>query len=148
MRRIIFTLVALITVFAVLNIEGTKAESKMQSYDAEIRESNIRFPRTMKPGKSYNVSVKVRNNGDVRWSGREFSLRSRIYRGPSGSPTQRDELTPEIDLTSVVETNEYYTFDYKVVAPNYQGQYILEFHMVRGSRHFGDTTRVTTRVAE
>jgi hypothetical protein len=146
--RIIFTLVALVAVLAFGNFGSTQAESVLQAYDAEIRTSDIKISRTMSSGKTYYVTVRVRNNGDIRWSGRGFSLSSKIYRGPSGSPTQRDELTPEVDLKSVVETTEYYKFDYKVEAPNYKGQYILEWTMMKNSRPFGDKTRATIKVTE
>ena len=116
------------------------------TYDAEIRTSNVDIPTRMEAGKKYRVRVTVKNNGTIKWEGHPFALSSRIYRGPSGSATQRDELTPLVDLKGAVDTNGSHTFEYYVEAPNYAGTYELEWSMMRGSTKFGDKVRRTITV--
>jgi hypothetical protein len=148
MKSIIFAVLMLIMVATIGDSNVSKAESINSALDAEIRTSDIRIPRTMKSGRKYSVIVKVKNTGDVKWTGRPFMLTSKIYRGPSGSPTQRDELTPIIDLKSDVNTGAYFSFHYDVEAPNFKGDYILEWTMKKGSSAFGDKTRKTVKVTD
>ena len=114
--------------------------------DAELRSGDIRMPATMKAGQKYDVAVKVKNVGSVQWQGRDFQLMSKISRGPSGAPTQRDEFTPHVYLKDCVDTNAKTEFHYKVEAPTWTGNWELTMSMAKGSSRFGDIVKRTVKV--
>jgi len=149
MKQIIFAGFLALALLVAGNFDGAQAGSMHDALDAGIRTSDITIPRTLRSGKSKTVKVRVKNIGDVKWnSGREFTLHSRIYRGPSGSGTQRDELTPTVLLKGDVNTGAYHTFVYEIEAPDYKGEYIIEWSMQRNSRDFGDRARKNIRITE
>lgn len=138
--RILKTLFVL--VMLALFVSGIPALAK--SLDAEMRHSDVRIPTTMKVGQKYDVTIKVKNSGDVRWQGRRFAMKSKILRSPSGAPAQRDELTPDIELTDVINTGATWSCHFKVEAPDWTGEYTLEYSMADGNTLFGD--RVDVRI--
>ena len=118
-------------------------------FDAEIRASNIRIKTPMKAGTKYDVEVKVKNTGTSAWSRSDrIRLTSRIYRGPSGAPAQRDELTPDAEVGDDIAPNTTVDVEYRVEAPDYVGTYTIEWTMMKGSTKFGDRVQKTIKVVE
>lgn len=122
------------------------AATASSTLDADLSSSDVKIPTTMKAGQKYDVAVKVKNVGSMRWQGRDFQLLTKIRRGPSGAPTQRDEFTPHVYLKDSVETNAKTEFHYKVEAPTWTGNWELEISMAKGSTQFGDRVSKTIKV--
>lgn len=122
------------------------AASASHVLDAEMRSSDIRMPSQMKAGQKYDVVVKVKNVGSMKWQGRDFQMLSKITRGPSGAPTQRDEFTPHVYLKDAVQTDAKTEFHYKVQAPTWTGNWELTMSMAKGSSRFGDIVKKTVKV--
>tara|TARA_Y100001978_G_C23568145_1_gene372741 strand:+ start:132 stop:575 length:444 start_codon:yes stop_codon:yes gene_type:complete len=122
------------------------AASASHVLDAEMRSSDIRMPSQMKAGQKYDVVVKVKNVGSMKWQGRDFQMLSKITRSPSGAPAQRDEFTPHVYLKDSVQTDAKTEFHYKVQAPTWTGNWELTMSMAKGSSRFGDIVKKSVRV--
>lgn len=116
--------------------------------DAQLRSSDIDIPATIRTGQDYEVRVKVKNVGTTTWQPRQYFLKIRIVRGPSGSSTQRDELAPYVELKNPVAPGEWHTFHYRIEGPSYVGTYQLEWVMSNGRDEFGDDVREQIRVIQ
>lgn len=114
--------------------------------DAQFSRSSIKIPSTMKAGQSYDVTIKVKNVGDIKWQGRNIRMKSKIKRGPSGAPTQREELTPEVNLSATVNTGQTWDCRFKVQASKWTGRYTLQYSMADGRNEFGDKVDMDVEV--
>lgn len=149
MKRVLVTLgIGLFSLFVLVGSSGIDTSGAAE-WDAEIRASNIRIKTPMKAGTRYDVEVKVKNIGTATWSRSDrIRLTSRIYRGPSGAPTQRDELTPDAEVGDDIAPNTTVDVEYRVEAPDYVGSYTIEWTMMKGSTKFGDRVQKTIKVVE
>lgn len=122
------------------SIWAQKSMASSPCLDAKFGRSDIRFsPNPLRVGKRCDVVVKMQNVGDVRWSGREYRLKCKVHRTPSGGPGQIDDFTPDdIYCKAPVNPTEKTEFHYSAVAPSYPGEYTLIFTMVHGREEFGD----------
>lgn len=146
MKTIKAIALGLIVASTLASTPATTALAASKSLDAEFRRSDIRMPTTMKAGQKYDVVIKVKNSGDIRWQGRQFRMKGKIRRSPSGAPAQREELTPDVDLVSVVNTGEVWDCHFSVHAPTWTGHYELQYSMAEGNNEFGDKVDVDVDV--
>ena len=137
--------IGLLVVMAILSMAPVLAGP---SRDAELTKSNIRMPSEMVANRKYDIVVKVRNNGDVKWnSGSENQLLTTVHRTPSGSSGHWDkDFLPTVNLSRPVNTGDKYEFHYKITAPNVTGTYELDMSMANGKDRFGDIVRLTIKV--
>lgn len=116
-------------------------------FDARFSASNVDMPSEMYPDQKDDVSVSVENTGTCIWKGNEVELRVSIYRGPSGSKVQRDELVPSSPLYApTTGYRESYRFMYKIEAPYYLGEYIIEYQMLFKGQEFGPSIKKTIKI--
>lgn len=112
--------------------------------DAQIRSGDVHVPNTITTTeRPRTVYVEVKNNGTVTWQARKCYLKVFIYRGPSGSPVQRDELAPYLELSATIKPGETHRFEYKIEGTPYAGEYQIDYQMaeVSARRVFGDRIR-------
>jgi len=114
--------------------------------DADFSRSNIRIPSSMKSGQSYDVTIKVKNVGDIKWQARDIKMKCTVKRGPSGAPTPKEEFTPEVDLSTAVNTGQTWDCRFKVRAPKWTGRYTLQYSMADGRNEFGDKVDMDVEV--
>ena len=126
----------------------TPAVSQTLRDDAQMRSSDVDIPNVIQVGRTYRVRVGVKNSGTTTWQARKYFLRVKIVRGPSGSPTQREQLTPYLELKNPVAPGESHTFLYEIEGPPYLGEYRLEWVMSNGRDDFGDSVIRAIRVVE
>ena len=103
------------------------------------------IPDTMVLGESYNVSVTLRNTGNVEWSDADrFSLGSCVDADSFGD--DRFYIVPGV----VVPVGGEYTWNFSLTAPSEIGDYYPAYRMVWEDREwFGEpTTQWVTIVAE
>jgi hypothetical protein len=133
--RLVFTTLTLGLIFLL----SEPARGQTCDMDAQIRPSDVVIPSQIVVNKTYRVRVTVVNNGTCNWdtsSGIRLSIK--ILRGPSSSATERDELTPIVDLKYKIKPNDRHEFEYEITGPYYLGNYTLEWKMVRQNKWFGD----------
>jgi RHS repeat-associated protein len=120
-RRLVFALLSLFIFFT-----GQMARAADSSYF--VSQS---VPTTMYAGRSYAVSVVMRNDGTIWATGRGYRLSSL---DPAGNT--RWGLSA-IDLTMATEQNEDAQFDFTVTAPTSPGVYSFVWAMTRNGVQFG-----------
>jgi hypothetical protein len=121
---------------------GTVARAQSCKMDATITSSNITIPAKINPAKKYDVRVTVENSGTCTWdTTSKIRLSIKIVKGPSGAATQRDELTPIVDLKYKVLPGKSQTFNYEIEGPYYLGRYTLEWIMLLNNKPFGNEMR-------
>lgn len=138
-----------ISAACVICLYAGSASSQACNMDSTISPGRVRIPAKINPGKKYSVAVTVTNSGTCTWetSGR-IRLSIKIVRGPSGSGTQRDELTPIVELKYKVPPSRSHTFHYDIEGPNYLGRYTIEWILVTQNRPFGNEVRKTIEVVQ
>lgn len=146
-RKALFAFLLSVGLLAITVVFAQNSIAQRHSLDADFSRGDIRFrPNPLRVGKKCEVVVKVKNVGDIRWSGRNFHLVCKVRRCPSGSPRQIDDFTPHVYLKAPVNPNERTEFHYKAVAPSYPGDYELRFTMAEGRTEFGDKVDYKIRV--
>lgn len=124
---------------------GSIAESgkREEKNNAEFDGQDV--PDTMIAGKSYTVSVSMKNTGTTEWSDKEG------YR--LGSQNPQDNTTwggrVFLDPNKTTEPKETRTFTFSVTAPEKPGRYEFEWRMLReGEAWFGESSRNKTITVE
>ncbi len=109
-------------------------------FDAKI--TNVDLLDNMYPDQKDAVYITVENMGTCIWKGNEVELRVTIYKGPSGSKIQRDELVPSSPLYApTTGYRETCKFAYNVEAPYYLGAYTMEYQMMYKGQKFGPSVK-------
>lgn len=115
----------------VLNKQIT-VSGNLQPYSSAFISSTI--PAKMQPGKSYNVSVTLRNTGSNTWTTQDY------YRLGILSSTASFINVNRFDLPSSVAPFGTATFNFTLTAPSQEGAYNINLQMVRdGVTWFGDS---------
>ena len=91
----------------------------------------------MAPGQPYTVSVTVRNTGYSSWS-RNDTVTLATINAPDNDAAQFNNSLYTIDADSPVKTGADYTWNIKMVAPRWNGNYTIEYRMKNGNTYFGD----------
>lgn len=147
MRKLISRMAAVAMMIGAALLAATETNAQSCKMDADIRPSGITIPAKINPAREYTVRVVVENSGTCSWeTGSRIRLSVRIVRGPSGSPTQRDELTPILELKNKVEPGRSITFQYEIEGPYYLGRYTLQWVMTIANKDFGMEAEKTIEV--
>lgn len=147
MRKVLLRTAAALMLTGAALLAATETYAQTCKMDADIRPGSITIPAKINPAKEYTVRVVVENSGTCSWeTGSRIRLSVRIVRGPSGSPVQRDELTPILELKSKVEPGRSITFQYEIEGPYYLGRYTLRWVMTMSNKDFGTEAEKTIEV--
>lgn len=91
-------------------------------------------PGIMEPGKSYDVTISMKNTGSTTWQKGNYKLR---LMNPTESMIKLWG-TSDIDLGSNIAPNESVTFSFSLKAPETPGDYSLQYQMANGNAFFGE----------
>jgi len=91
-------------------------------------------PGIMEPGKSYDVSISMKNTGSTTWQKGNYKLR---LMNQTESMTKLWGIS-DVDLGSNIAPNESVTFSFSVKAPETPGDYNLQYQMANGNAFFGE----------
>jgi hypothetical protein len=119
--------------------------------NSNLTPGNIGLPSQLKTDEKKTVVVHVENNGTCVWKKPDVTLKIIIYRGPSGSAVQREELVPiepvYADETSIAPGKWTY-FRYEIEGPSYAGDYTLHFTLQHKGKPFGDLERKNIKIVK
>ncbi len=106
-------------------------------------------PNPISANQKGKAFFQVQNTGTSTWDATTCRLKVVIFRGPSGSMTERDDLVPEpsrLRLTAITKPGEKAEFAYDFTGPDWAGDYVLKVTMAKGNAEFGDAETVNLRV--
>jgi hypothetical protein len=104
------------------------------------------MPPILFAGMKYDVSVTMRNTGDMDWIGGS-AIRLGAVGDASGDAAKFSGLRIYVPSGVVVHPGEIYTFYFTMTAPSTAGTYVPAYRMVwDGYRWFGDTASRTISV--
>ncbi len=92
-----------------------------------IQYNSINVPKYMEKGKTYNISVTVKNTGSIPWTSGTFGM---AYHWYSNNTCVLFDGTRDYVKTTV-QPGQSYTFNVPVKALSNAGSYILQFDMVQ-----------------
>jgi hypothetical protein len=91
-------------------------------------------PGIMEPGKSYDVSISMKNTGSTTWQKGNYKLR---LMNQTESISKLWGIS-DIDLGSNIGPNESVTFSFSLKAPETPGDYNLQYQLANGNAFFGE----------
>ena len=94
------------------------------------------IPGNMSAGRSYGVSVTMKNTGQSVWRQGNYTLRLAEV---SGS-TSRSWMVNSVDVNSTVGSGELVIFNFSLTAPQSEGNYNMQWQMAEGNSSFGEYT--------
>lgn len=104
--------------------------------DNNARYLSQSMPGQMTPGKSYGVSVTMKNSGSKIWTSGSYALRLM-------NVTESLEKTwniSSVDVNSTVNSGDDVVFNFSVTAPLVEGDYNIQWQMAEGNAFFGEPT--------
>lgn len=104
--------------------------------DNNARYLSQSMPGQMTPGKSYGVSVTMKNSGSKIWTSGTYALRLM-------NVTESLEKTwniSSVDVNSTVNSGDDVVFNFSVTAPLVEGDYNIQWQMAEGNAFFGEPT--------
>jgi len=93
-------------------------------------------PGMMEPGKTYDVSISMKNSGSTVWQKDNYKLK---LMNPTDAMIKLWGLSA-IDLGSAINPGEQVSFTFKLKAPETPGDYNLQWQMANGNAFFGEPT--------
>lgn len=93
-------------------------------------------PGIMEPGKTYDVSISMKNTGSTTWQKGNYKLR---LMNQTESISKLWGIS-DVDLGSNIAPNESVTFSFSVKAPETPGDYNLQYQIANGNAFFGEPT--------
>jgi alpha-glucuronidase len=118
----------------------TRSTTVREAIDADITGNT--FPTTMVAGRTYNVSITVKNTGNISWNKAElYRLGAVGDSDPLGAPNRL------LLNDSRVNNGKSYTFTFSIKAPSTPGNYTSSWRMLReGVTWFGETYAIPVTV--
>jgi hypothetical protein len=135
MRTIKVIAVMLVLCFGLTAQAQENARSTTPRYNDAIYISQS-IPGNMSSGKSYGVSVTMKNTGESVWRQGSYTLR---LSSVSESIT-RTWMVSSVDVSSTVGTGEVVIFNFSLTAPQDEGNYNMQWQMSEGNSSFGEYT--------
>jgi hypothetical protein len=93
-------------------------------------------PGIMEPGKTYDVTISMKNTGSTTWQKGNYKLR---LMNQTESMTKLWGVS-DVDLGSNIAPNETVTFSFTLKAPETPGDYNLQYQLANGNAFFGEPT--------
>jgi hypothetical protein len=92
------------------------------------------IPGMMEPGKSYDVSVSMKNSGSTVWQKGNYKLKLM---------NQTESIanlwgTNSVDINSTINPGETVTFNFSLKSPETVGDYNMQWQMANGNAFFGE----------
>lgn len=129
-----------------VNVTGNtpvKTDSDMIENNAGFIHQNV--PSEMDTKQTYDVIVIMKNNGTTTWKTGEFKLKV-ATKGGDNTVVAPWEVA-NVELSSDVYANSEVTFNFKVTAPENDGNYNFQCQMVKSGVYFGEpSTNVIVKV--
>lgn len=129
-----------------VNVTGNtpvKTDSDMIENNAGFVHQNV--PAEMDTKQTYDVIVIMKNNGTTTWKTGEFKLKV-ATKGGDNTVVAPWEVA-NVELSSDVYANSEVTFNFKVTAPENDGNYNFQCQMVKSGVYFGEpSTNVIVKV--
>jgi len=129
-----------------VNVTGNtpvKTDSDMIENNAGFVHQNV--PGEMDTKQTYDVIVIMKNNGTTTWKTGEFKLKV-ATKGGDNTVVAPWEVA-NVELSSDVYANSEVTFNFKVTAPENDGNYNFQCQMVKSGVYFGEpSTNVIVKV--
>lgn len=129
-----------------VNVTGNtpvKTDSDMIENNAGFVHQNV--PSEMDTKQTYDVLVIMKNNGTTTWKTGEFKLKV-TTKGGDNTVVAPWEVA-NVELSSDVYANSEVTFNFKVTAPENDGNYNFQCQMVKSGVYFGEpSTNVIVKV--
>lgn len=94
------------------------------------------IPGNMSAGKTYGVSVTMKNTGQSVWKSGNYNLK---LSGVSES-ISRTWSVNSVDVNSSVGAGESVVFNFSLTAPESEGNYNMQWQMAEGNSYFGENT--------
>jgi len=94
------------------------------------------IPGNMSAGKSYGVSVTMKNTGQSVWRQGNYSLRLANV----SESIARTWMVSSVDVNSTVGSGEVVNFNFSLTAPQEGGNYNMQWQMAEGNSSFGEYT--------
>ena len=91
-------------------------------------------PGIMEPGKSYDITISMKNTGTTAWQKGNYKLR---LMNQTESMTKLWGVS-DIDLGSNINPGETVTFSFSLKAPETPGDYNLQYQLANGNAFFGE----------
>ncbi len=112
---------------------GAKGNSSSTDNAGYLSQST---PGIMEPGKSYDVTVSMKNTGSTTWQKGNYKLR---LMNQTESMTKLWGVS-DVDLGSNIAPNETVTFSFTLKAPETPGDYNIQYQLANGNAFFGEPT--------
>lgn len=112
---------------------GAKGNAPSTDNAAYLSQST---PGIMEPGKTYDVSISMKNTGSTTWQKGNYKLR---LMNQTESISKLWGIS-DVDLGSNIAPNESVTFSFTVKAPETPGDYNLQYQIANGNAFFGEPT--------
>jgi hypothetical protein len=120
---------------------GLALQAQEVGTSTPIRYNNATYisqsiPGNMIAGKSYAVSVTMKNTGQSVWKQGSYALKLTSV----SESIAKTWTVSSVDVSSTVGTGELVNFNFTLTAPQTEGNYNLQWQMAEGNSFFGENT--------
>jgi hypothetical protein len=131
--KVIAVMLALCFGFAVQAQESARSTSPQYNDAIYISQS---IPGNMSAGRSYGVSVTMKNTGQSVWRQGSYTLRLSSV----SESIARTWMINSVDVNTSVSSGELIIFNFSLTAPQSEGNYNMQWQMAEGNSSFGEYT--------